>query len=82
MSILEKAVAACAARGFTFSLTQNRSGSQPWSAHALGANVEMGENGALYTRAHGFGKTADDAMTALIDALAPPKKSRVDELFG
>lgn len=75
--MLEQAIKACTARGFCFNLWQDRRGG--WSAHALGDNVELGPNGALYTRANGFGKTPDAAMKSLIadlekrDALPEPE---------
>jgi len=57
--------------GFKFSLGEDY---RCWWAIALGDNVQMGHNGALYTRAIAFGKTADEAMQGLCAEL---KKLRV-----
>ena len=82
MTILEKAAAAVAAKGFYLSLHQNRSGKWAWTALALGDHPEMTPTGALYTRASAVGKTAEDALAGLIDVLEKPKKKTVEELFG
>lgn len=82
MTILEKATAATAKKGFYLMLTQNRGGKWAWTALALGDHPEMTPSGALYTRASATGKTAEDALAALIDILEKPKKKTVEELFG
>ena len=93
-SSLNQAVEACTRRGFFFALEQNRGGKQAWTAYAMGDSVELGFNGALYTRAVGFGMTPDSAMIELIanldarEAKAPKPKRKptsaelVEELFG
>lgn len=82
--MIDETTAVLKKHGFYLMLTQNRSGSQAWTALALGDNVEMGPNGALYTRASGCGKTANAAMQALIDNLEKPKpkKKTVEDIFG
>lgn len=64
--MIERALKVLRKQGFKLQLTENNSGMWAWSAIALGDNVKMGPNGALYTRATGFGKTPEEALEELI----------------
>ena len=65
MTEFEKTYKVVRKRGFKFWLIENRSGAWAWSCSALGDRVGEKPNGALYTRAIGFGDTPNEAMIAL-----------------